>query len=162
MTYEEALEKLTAEGAIRAYRLSDNTAYAYRFKDGKYQARTLVGKDGDWKLGATLVSGKAVGRTDDGWYEVIGLPHRAQPIASEAAEKNAGYTVQALRQCYSCKKFKPEAEFERQGGDSRRNWECNECYERRMREMALLAPARRGDFLERDTLVSPPPPQGKI
>jgi hypothetical protein len=162
MTYEEALAKVAAEGAIRAFRLSDNTAYAYRIKDNKVQARTLVAKEGDWQLGATLVSAKNIGRNQDGWYNVVGLPHRAQPISNEAAEKNAGYSTQSLRQCYSCKKFKPEGEFERAGGDSHRNWECNECYERRQRELSMLAPARRGDFLARETLVSPPPPQGKI
>ncbi|QYK51768.1 MAG: hypothetical protein KF701_04555 [Anaerolineales bacterium] len=162
MTYEEVLEKAVAEGAIRAFRLSDNTAYAYRLKDGKYQARSLVAREGNWALGPVLVSGKAVGRTADGWYEVVGLPHRAQPIGGEAAEHNAGYSDVSLRQCYSCKQFKPQAEFAREGGDAHRNWECNECYERRTRELAMLAPSRRGDFLDKDTLVSPPPPQGKI
>ncbi len=162
MTYEEVLAKAVAEGAIRAFRLSENTAYAYRLKDGKYEARTLLAKEGNWSLGAVLVSGKHVGRTPDGWYPVVGLPHRAQPIGDEAAEKNAGYTKASLRQCYSCKQFKPEAGFAREGGDSHRNWECNECYDRRKREWAMLAPTRRGDFLDKDTLVSPPPPQGKI
>ncbi|MCW5874095.1 MAG: hypothetical protein KIS88_05565 [Anaerolineales bacterium] len=162
MTYEEVLAKAVTEGAIRAFRLSDNTAYVYRLKDGKYEARTLLARDGVWELGPVLVSGKNVGRTPDGWYPVIGLPHRAKPIGDEAAEKNAGYSTQSLQQCYSCKQFKPEAEFVREGGDSFRNWECNECYERRTREWAMLAPGRRGDFLDKDTLVSPPPQQGKI
>lgn len=160
MTYEEVLAKAVAEGAIRAFRLSDNTAYAYRFKDGKYEARTLIAREGAWELGRIVVSGKAIGRTADGWYPVVGLPLRAQPIAG--AEDNSGFSAQSLRQCYSCKEFKPEAEFARAGGDSHRNWECNQCYERRTREWALLAPARRGDFLDKDTLVSPPPPQGTI
>jgi hypothetical protein len=162
MTYEEALNKVAAEGATRAFRLSDHTAYAYRLKDNKYQARLLTAKDGVWSLGSTLASGKNIGRSADGWYNIVGLPHRAQPIDNEAARKNPGYSTVSLRQCYSCKQFKPEAEFARPGGDSHRNWECNECYSRRQRELALIAPARRGDYLTRETLVSSPPPQGKI
>jgi hypothetical protein len=162
MTYEEALAKVAGEGATRAFRLSDNTAYAYRLKDNKYQARLLTAKDGNWAEGATLASGKNIGRSPDGWYNVVGLPLRAQPIDNEAARKNPGYSAVSLRQCYSCKKFKPESEFARAGGDSHRNWECNECYSRRQRELSMIAPARRGDFLERETLVSPPPPQGRI
>jgi hypothetical protein len=162
MTYEEALTKVAAEGATRAFRLSDNTAYAYRMKDNKYQARLLSAKDGVWNLGGTLASGKHIGRSADGWYNVVGLPFRAQPIDNDEAKKNPGYSTVAMRQCYSCKKFKPETDFARAGGDSHRNWECNECYNRRMTELSMLAPARRGDFLDRDTLVSPPPPQGRI
>ena len=167
MTYEEALAKVATEGAIRVYRLSDNTAYAYRLKDNQYQARGLYATNGDWRLGTTLVSAQGVERSPDGWYRVIGLPWRAKPIELEAAQKNPGYSNVVLRQCYTCKKFKPEAEFQRPGanGDSHRNWECNEDYYRRQREMAAFdqkgAP-RSGDSLERETLASPPPPQGKI
>lgn len=162
MTYEEALAKVSAEGATRAFRLSDNTAYAYRLKDRKYQARLLVAKDGNWELRNTLASGKHIGRSEDGWYEVVGLPLRAQPIDDEAARKNPGYSTVSVRQCYSCKQFKPETEFTRPGGDSHRNWECNECYNLRQRELSMIAPSRRGDYLTRETLVSSPPPQGKI
>lgn len=162
MTYEEALANVAAEGATRAFRLSDNTAYAYRLKDNKYQARLLRATDGVWILGNTLASGKHIGRSADGWYEVIGLPLRAQPIDNDAARNNPGYSAVSVRQCYSCKQFKPETEFTRASGDSHRNWECNECYARRQRELSMLAPARRGDFLDRETLVSPPPPQGRI
>jgi hypothetical protein len=164
MTYDEALAKVAAEGATRAYRLSDSTAYAYRLKNNKYEARGIYAVGGDWKLGNTLVSAQGVGRSADGWYGVIGMPRRALPIENEAAKKNPGYSTVVLRQCYTCKQFKPEAEFQRAGGDSHRNWECNECYGRRQRELAAYykAPARAGDFLDRQTLASPPPPQGKI
>ena len=167
MTYEAAIEKVVAEGAIRAYRLSDSTAYAYRLKDGHYEARTLVGIDGDWSLGKTLVSTKTVGRSQDGWYRIVGLPKRALPIELEAAKKNPGYSKVILRQCYTCKQYKPEAEFERPGAvsDAHRNWECNECYNRRQRELTSfqkVGGARKGDAIDRQTLASPPPPQGKI
>jgi hypothetical protein len=163
MTYDEIIEKVVSEGAIRAYRLSDSTAYAYRLKDNHYEARTLIGIHGDWSAGKTLVSAKNVGRSSDGWYRIPGLPKRALPIESEAAKKNPGYSNVILRQCYTCKKFKPEAEFDRPEND--RNWECNEDYYRRQRELASfqkVGGARKGDTLERETLASPPPPQGKI
>ena len=166
MTYEQALEKLAAEGAIRVFRLSDSTAYVYRLKDNKYEVRTLSAVNGEWQLTKTVVS-RTMWRNADGWYAVLGMPRQAQPIPLEAAKQNAGYSQMSLRQCYTCKQFKPEAEFERPGagGDPHRNWECNECYGRRQREMAAfkkLTGRRKGDFLDRETLASPPPPQGKI
>lgn len=167
MTYDEAIEKAVIEGAIRAYRLSDSTAYVYRLKGDHYEARTLIGIGGDWSLGKTLVSGKVVGRSPDGWYQIVGLPRRALPIELEAAKHNPGYSKVVFRQCYTCKQNKPEAEFERPGNgdDLHRNWECNECYHRRQRELAAFqkaGSARKGDTVERETLASPPPPQGKI
>jgi len=51
------------------------------------------------------------------------------------------------------------------GGDPHRNWECNECYGRRQRELTAFQKTgglRKGDSVERETLASPPPPQGKI
>ncbi len=167
MTYEEAIGKAVAEGAIRAYRLSDSTAYAYRLKDDHYEARTLIGINGDWSLGKTLVSSKTIGRSADNWYRIVGLPKRALPIDLEDAKKNPGYSQVILRQCYTCKQYKPEAEFERPGAgnDPHRNWECNECYSRRQRELASfqkVGGVRKGDAIDRQTLASPPPPQGKI
>ena len=166
MTYDETLEKMVAEGAIRVFRLSDSTAYVYRLKDNQYEVRTLSAVNGDWQLTKTVVS-RTMGRSADGWYAVLGLPRQAQPIELESAHQNPGYTKLSLRQCYTCKQFKPEAEFERPGsaGDQHRNWECNECYSRRQREQAAykkLTGRRKGDFLDRETLASPPPPQGKI
>lgn len=165
MTYEEALAKVVAEGAIRAYRLSDTTAYVYRLKEKHYEARTLIATNDDWTLGSTQVSAQGVERHPDGWYRVIGLPHRARSIEMEEAKKNPGYTQVVLRQCYTCKLYKAEAEFARAGSDAHRNWECNECYARRQRELVAFkrggAP-RKGDSLDRVTLASPPPPQGKI
>lgn len=166
MTYEETLQKAAAEGAIRVYRLSDTTAYVYRLKDNQYQARTLTATDGNWEFTQTVV-GRGLGRSADGWYGVLGMTRQAQPITGDAAKKNAGYSQVSLRQCYTCKQFKPEVEFERAangGGDPHRNWECNECYNRRQRETAAYKKSsrRKGDFLDRETLASPPPPQGKI
>lgn len=165
MTYEEALAKASTEGAIRVFRLSDNMGFVYRLKDNRYEARTLTAVNGDWILGKTLVSQKGVGRTTDSWYPVVGLPKRAQPIDNDAAKANSGYTKVSLHQCYTCKQFKPEAEFVRADGDPGRAWECNECYTRRQKELATfdkIGAPRKGDFLDRETLVSPPPPQSGI
>jgi hypothetical protein len=165
MTYEEALAKASAEGAIRAYRLSDTTAYAYRLHENRYEARTLSATGGNWEFVNTLVSQKGVGRTADGWYPVVGLPHRAKPIDNDAAKGNTGYSKVSLQQCYTCKKFKPEAEFVRAAGDPGRAWECNECYTRRQKENSTydkIGAPRKGDFLDKETLVSPPPPQTGI
>lgn len=164
MTYEKALEKAAAEGAIRVFRLSDNTAYVYRLKDNHYEGRTLSAMDGNWELLATMAGESSWGRSDDGWYQVEGLPHTAKPIPLEAAENNPGYLQASLRQCYTCKQTKPESEFEREGGDPHRAWECNQCYNRRQSEVAAYETSspRKGDFVDKDTFASPPPPEGTI
>lgn len=167
MSYEQILEKAAAEGAIRAYRLSDNTAFVYRLKDGGYQARGLTAREGAWGFSPQLVSqGGTIHRSQDGWGWVAGLPKRATPIDNEAAKANPGYSQLVLQQCYTCKQFRPAADFERSGADAdpRRAWECNECYSRRQRETSAYeqASARKGDFLDKDTYASPPPPEGKI
>ena len=166
MTYDETLEKMVAEGAIRVFRLSDSTAYVYRLKDNQYEVRTLSAVNGDWQLTKTVVS-RTMGRSADGWYAVLGLPRQAQPIELESAHQNPGYTKLSLRQCYTCKQTKPEAEFARPrtGDHLSRDWECNDCFGRRAREMAGYRKAgekRSGDYLEKDTIASPPPPKGQI
>lgn len=167
MTYEELLEKAAAEGAIRVFRLSDHTGFVYRLQDNSYQARGLTAKEGSWGFSPQLVSsGGAIKQSEDGWSPVMGLPKRAVPIENEAAKGNPGYSQVQLQQCYTCKKYRPVAEFERSGAaaDPRRAWECNECYGRRQREANAYeqASTRKGDFLDKDTFASPPPPEGKI
>lgn len=166
MTFEKALEKAVSEGAIRIYRLSENMAFVYRLNGGQYQARGLYRVEDDWRLGDYLVSGKQF-NTLDGWYQVAGLPWSAKPIELEAAKQNPGYAQQTMRQCYTCRKTKPQEGFERpyRGSQLNRDWECNECYGRRMREMAGFRKAgevRSGDYLDKETLASPPPPKGQI
>ncbi|MCW5876818.1 MAG: hypothetical protein KIS85_08040 [Anaerolineales bacterium] len=167
MTYEEILEKAAAEGAIRVYRVSDHTGFVYRLKDRQYQARGLTATEGLWNFSPVLVSQRgAIERSTDGWHWVAGLPKRAQPIDNETAKANPGYSQLVLRQCYTCKQFRPEADFERSGPDAdpRRAWECNECYARRQREAGAYEQVspRKGDFLDKETVASPPPPEGKI
>lgn len=168
MKFEKAIEQTVQQGAIRVYRLSDSTAYVYRFKDGRYQARTLLGdaESGEWELGNYLASERALPK-EDGWYDVVGLPHRAKAIESEAAAQNPGFEQAALRQCYTCKEMRPEKAFERPGlGEhDRRNWECDTCYQQRLRELGrfrAVGSLRAGDSLERETLASPPPPSSEI
>lgn len=166
MTFDKALEKAVSEGAIRVYHISDSMAFAYRLKDNRYEARGLYATDGDWRLGEHLVSAKDF-NSPDGWYVVAGLPWRAKSIELEAAKGNPGYAQAALRTCYTCKQTKPEEEFVRPGGGNHfsRDWECNECYARRMREMAGFRRAgerRGGDYLDKETIASPPPPEGRI
>ncbi len=56
MTFEEALRKTVEEGAIRFYRLSDNLAFVYRFRNNSFDAKGLYVIGGDWKLGDRLDS----------------------------------------------------------------------------------------------------------
>lgn len=168
MKFEAAIEKAVEQGAIRVFRLSDSTAFVYRFHAGKYQARTLSGdaESGEWTFVDALV-GADERVSPDGWYDVSGLPRVAKAIDSEAARANPGYGQAALRQCYTCKQYKPEEAFERasEGQYTERNWECNECYQQRMRELGAYqrgGERRAGDYLDKETMASPPPPKGEI
>ncbi|MQC26309.1 MAG: hypothetical protein DWG76_02520 [Chloroflexi bacterium] len=171
MTYDAVIKQAVEEGAIRVFRLSDNLGFVYRYKAGTFEARGLYGREGNWQLGKRMVSAKDILQPDmgikDGWHQVPHLPGQAQPIDSEEAKANPGYAQVELRQCYTCKQYKSTQAFERVEGDPQlaRNWECNECYERRMREMAAYRKSgkpRSGDFLDKDTMASPPPPEGQI
>jgi hypothetical protein len=166
MKFEKVLDQAVSEGAIRIIQLSENMAFVYRLKDGAYQARGLYRVEEDWRIGDFLVSGKQF-NSPDGWYKVGGLPWTAKPIAVDAAQENPGYAQKLTRQCYTCKKTKPEEEFERpyRGSQLNRDWECNECYSRRLRDLANFrkqGETRTGDYLDKDTLASPPPPKGQI
>jgi hypothetical protein len=166
MTYEEALEKLIAEGAIREYKISESLAFVYRYEENSYQARGVYGHEGDWKLGSRLVS--SLDYSDQsGWQKVLGLPWQAYAIDNAQAMQNPGYAFAIIRQCYTCKEEKTIDQFSHaQGIASRsRDWECDECYQRRMREMAQYEESqskRKGDALSKETLASPPPAESEI
>jgi hypothetical protein len=171
MNYEEAIQQAVADGAIRAFRLSDNLAFVYRLRGDSYEARGLYGQEGDWRLGERLVSQSDIGTPERGlkagWHAVPRLPSQAKPIETDAARQNPGYARPVLRQCYTCKQTKPEAEFARSAGNggSARSWECNACYGQRMQELArfeLRGDQRKGDALDKDTIASQPPPEGRI
>lgn len=166
MTFDEAIEQAVAQGAIRAYRLSDSLAYVYRLREGAYQARGLYAADGEWRLGDRLVSARVL-TSADGWFELPALPWQAQAIELEAAMQNPGYGLAIMQQCYTCKENKPILAFERsnKSTSTHRQWECNQCNQRRMREMANYRKAgalRQGDDLSTATIASPPPPEGEI
>jgi hypothetical protein len=168
MKFDAAIDQAVKQGAIRVFRLSDSTAYVYRFQDGKYQARTLSGdaESSEWTFVDALV-GSEKRLSPDGWHQVLGLPHVAKAIETEAAMENPGYGQAAMRQCYTCKENKPEEAFKRasEGQYTERNWECNQCYEQRMREVGAYqrgGERREGDYLDKETVASPPPPEGKI
>ena len=166
MTFDEAIEQAVAQGAIRVYRLSDSLAYVYRRSEGGYQARGLHALEGEWSLGDRLVGARALSSAD-GWFELPALPWEAKAIELEAAKQNPGYGLAIAQQCYTCKEIKPIQAFERpgNGASTLRKWECNQCYQRRMREMANYEKAgalRQGDYLSKATIASPPPPESEI
>lgn len=181
MTFEEALQQLVEEGAIRLWRVSGVWYIAYRVKNGqlrpngdhfadvappKYEARNLNKIGDQWKLGETMVGSDAY-HQPGGWYPVKTVHHRAKPIEIEAAEANPGYYMGLTRQCSTCKKYKPEKEFERdmeaEGGF--RTWECNQCAAERRAAMAKYdreAGRHLGDYLKRPAHTSRPPVEGEI
>ena len=166
MKFEEALEQVVNQGAIRVFRLSDSLAYVYRMQGSSCQARGIYGAEGNWQLGERLVSAKDYD-SKDGWYDVPALPWQTKTINLQAAKKNPGYGLAILQQCHTCKEQKPILAFERGGFGvvQRRNWECNKCYKRRIREMASYRKSssiRQGDFLDKATIASPPPPKSEI
>ncbi len=138
MTFDQALEQVVKEGAIRLWRVSRGWALAYRIHNGKLQARSLnrVGESDNWKLSNRL-SGTTT-HSPDGWHHVLAIHERAQPIELEAAKGNPGYYLGLTRQCGTCRKVKPLSEFERDmtGEQGYRTWECNQCASERAEKLA--------------------------
>lgn len=167
MQFEELLEKMVREGAIRLYRISQGWAFVYRLKEGVVQARGLHEVDGSWEASDHLVSSVQYYQPD-GWYPVEAIPPQAVPIESPAAEANPGYFAGLNRQCQTCREFKPLSAFERELdelGENYRTWECNQCYQQHLAEVRANRAAserRVGDYLQRDTHASKLPPKGKI
>ena len=129
MKFNDALEELVAQGAIRIYRTSGAWAIAYRIKNNKIQARSLhkFGEN-DWRIGDTLV-GHDPYANNNGWFTVPAAHQSAKPIELESAKKNPGYYIGLTQQCQTCKQVKPLSEFERDMTDEMdyRTWECNQC-----------------------------------
>ena len=166
MTFDEAIEKVVEQGAIRVYRLSNSLAFVYRLTDSGYQARGLYAVENNWALGKRMVSVKDLASLD-GWFDLAVLPWQAEAIELEAAKMNPGYGIAIWQQCHTCKKSKPQLAFLRTTSSvfQRRNWECNECYERRTREIKnyrRINSTREGDYLSKATIASPPPAEGEI
>ena len=165
MQFDEALKALIGEGAIRVYQLSDNLAYVYRLDEGRFEARGLYAKEGQWHLGQRLVSVKDYS-DQGGWHSVAYLPWQAKAIDDEDARQNPGYGIALKHQCYTCKQMRGMDQFSRLGRQAPqdREWECDSCYERRARELFHFEASgaqRSGDALDKDTISSPPPPSSQ-
>ena len=100
MNFDEAVDKLVEQGAIRMWRVSGGWYIAYRMRDGQYEARGINEVEGQWKLQDRMV-GKGYLR-EDGWYTVDAIHPGAAPLKGEAAEKNPGYSVSLQKGCTIC------------------------------------------------------------
>jgi hypothetical protein len=166
MNYEQALEQLVNEGAIRLWRVSGGWQIAYRVTDSRIEARGLHKIRNSWKLAETLVSSKTY-RQPDGWYQVSDIHPRAKPIARESAQNNPGYFTGMVRQCQTCKKHRPILMYNREAIGERgfRTWECNICAQERredINEYHILGNKRIGDYLQSGRHTSRPPVEGEI
>lgn len=166
MSYEQALEQLVTEGAIRIWRVSGGWEIAYRVRDGRMEARGLHKINNKWTLAGTLVSSKEY-HQPDGWYQVLDMHHRAELIPTESAQKNPGYSTGLRRQCHTCKKNRPILMFSRKAILERgfRTWECNKCAGERRVELSeyhMLGEQRIGDYVQASGHITRPPIEGKI
>ena len=117
-------------------------------------------------MGKRLVASKDYSQ-QSGWHDVAGLPWQAVAIDSELAKVNPGYGFAIFQQCYTCKEVKSIVQFSQHDDaiNRKRQWECNECYERRMREIKIFRKKtglRKGDVIEKETIASAPPPASQI
>ncbi len=95
------------------------------------------------------------------------LPWQARAIESEKAKANDGYEIAMYLRCYTCKEKKLSNNFSHQSvpGSHPRDWECDICFERRIKEIALFkseTSPRDGDNLSKHTLATPSPPASQI
>lgn len=166
MTFDDALEQVVREGAIRYWRVSGGWYVAYRIKDGVLQARGMHAIRGTWKLADKLVSSKTY-REPDGWYEVDAMHQAAEPISLESARGNPGYFTGMERQCHTCKKYRPISMYSRNmvPEGRYRTWECDKCAGEREQEMEAYQRRDKehaGDYLQRAGHSSRPPVEGEI
>lgn len=167
MNYEQLLEQVVKEGAIRIYNLSGGWSIAYRIKKGEIQGRGIhkVG-EGQWALGDHFVGSEEV-YNSSGWYPVKAAPLAAKPIMLESAKKNPGYYIGMIRRCESCKLEKSIMAFDRARGaeQSYRSWECNDCASDRISDQVRYrreSGQHVGDYLHRKSQVSRPPIKSEI
>jgi hypothetical protein len=166
MQFEQVLQKSIEEGAIRFYRVSESMAFVYRYSEPNFEARGLYAKEGSWSLGSRLVSTINYSRLN-AWHIVPHLPWQAEAIDDEQARQNPGYGIALLVQCYTCKESKGFDHFSRMGKAAKndREWECDDCFQRRSNELALFkaqGSSRSGDDLHKETISSPAPPSSEI
>lgn len=154
MEYQNALQQIIEEGAIRLWRVNAGWSIAYRLLDGNIQARGLHKIEGDWQLGARMVSSYTYLQAD-GWYQVDGMHAQAEPILSKQAEKNEGYFIGIVRQCQTCQKYRPASMFSRDMNPERnmRTWECDICADERSGETSNYRQHEHnhiGDIIQRE------------
>ena len=164
MNYEQLVEALVHEGAIRIYQVSESLGFAYRWEFGQVQVRSFVRTEfaeDKWALKQRLV-GSVQPILADGWYPTGSLPPWAKPIKHAAAHDNPGYYSGMIQQCQTCRRMQPLGAFERHHSSTRgyRTWECNDCYHERLVEVRQyeVNPGQRvGDYIKRPTHASRPP-----
>lgn len=166
MSYEQALQQLVNEGAIRLWRVSGGWQIGYRVMDGRIEARGLHKINNKWKLADTLVSSKTY-HQPDGWYQVNDMHPRADRIPLEGAQKNPGFFKGLVRQCHTCKKERHISMFAREAIRERgfRTWECNKCAQERrqaLNEYQLVGDKRIGDYVHASGQMTRPPVEGEI
>lgn len=166
MKFEEALEQVVQEGAIRMWRVSAGWQIAYRITAGKIEARGLHKITDQWDLGQLLVSSKTY-REVDGWYAVSSMHQNAEPIIHPGVEGNPGYFFGMRRKCYNCKKYRPVTMFRRDTANERgmRTWECDDCAGKRAsesEEYGINGNEHVGDYINKAGHVSRPPVRGEI
>ncbi|MBI3158518.1 MAG: hypothetical protein HYZ26_02830 [Chloroflexi bacterium] len=165
MTWDEAIEQVVSEGAIRIWKTSHGWALAYRLRKNSWEARSIVRISAeDWNLANSLVGGNNR-KPSHGWQPVPRVHHRAALIAHPYAKRNRGYYAGLAARCETCKQTKPAWAFERDAGSEQgfRTWECNDCAAERAGEMGRYRSAVRvGDYVRRETHASKPPVEGDI
>lgn len=166
MKFEEAIEQLVDQGAIRMARMSSVWYIAYRMRAGVIEARGLHQASGEWGLADQLPSAKPASE-GEGWFHVAAIPSKAEPIDSEAAKSNAGYFIGLIRQCYTCKQDRPLSWFVHSESDEGyyRSWECKQCSGQRSIERRSYLQSEDehlGDYQKDRNKTSRPPVPSEI
>jgi hypothetical protein len=166
MTFEDALNELVEQGAVRTRRMSAVWYIAYRWRGGSVEARGLHDISGEWRLGEHMPSA-APSPVGTGWFQVGVMPVNAAPIENETAKNNEGYYLGLTRQCYTCKKERPISWFDQNDGEEGlyRSWECKECSGQRHKERnvdILNEDEHIGDYMKERSKTSRPPVPSEI
>jgi hypothetical protein len=163
MTWDETLDAMVRDGAIRLWRASRGWAVVYRLGREGWEGCSLIRRPGgEWMATESLAGGT---RRGSRWQPVAVVHHRAIPVDRRGATRNRGYFLDITRRCETCKRVLPLAQFERQRRDTTafRSWECNDCSAERVQELGKYRTGRRiGDYLRRDSHASKPPVKSEL
>lgn len=165
MNYQDILEQVVNQGAVRVWRASGVWSVAYRLGDNGWEARSLhKNAAGDWRLGERMVGFSSP--TKNGWYPTQAIHAQATPVEHSQAKNNPGYYAGLTKSCYTCKQEKPLFAFEREITEEQdyRNWECNRCAQERIAEIQANSgyDGTGGDYVTRQTHASKPPVEAKL